>query len=267
MKAPFTRGNACAAFSPEDFAALVNAASKYRAAHRGFFRVISFVAARVGDASKLLESRLGSTVGPQIRDKIVALAEEALTKGFGAATLWMDSSADSERWVNYHKFLATASGAGGGMLGAAGVLADATITTGIMMRSIADIARAFPDEDLRREDTRLACIEVFSFGETIEGGEDAGATYWTTRNAIQQATIREALKIASARLGSVLSQKALAQIVPLAGAVAGASINYAFLEYFQDIARIHFTIRDLERRYPEADTVKVCFEHLLGQIA
>ena len=262
-----TRGNSCAAFSDDDFAALAHAARRYRDAHRGFYRVISFVAARVADASKLLEARLGGAVGAQIKDRLIALAEDALSKGFGAATLGMDSSAQSERWAMFHKILATASGAGGGLLGMPGVLADATITTGIMMRSIADIARAFPGEDLRRDDTRLACIEVFSFGETIEGGEDAGATYWATRNAIQQATIREALKIASARFGTVLSQKALAQIVPIAGAVAGASINYAFVEYFQEIARIHFTIRDLERRYPDREMVKACFEQLLAQIA
>ncbi len=262
-----TRGNTCAEFSDEDFEALTAAAAKYRAAHRGFYRVISFVAARVGDASKLLEARLGSGVGMQIKDRVVALAEDALSKGFVAATMGMDSSAEGERWVNYHKAMAVASGAGGGVLGLPGVLADATITTGIMMRSIADIARTFPGEDLKREDTRRACIEVFTFGETIEGGEDAGATYWATRTAIQQATIREALKIASARLGAVLSQKALAQIVPLAGAVAGASINYAFVEYFQDIARVHFTLRDLERRYPQSETVKLCFENLLAQIS
>jgi transposase len=43
--------------------------------------------------------------------------------------------------------------------------------------------------------------------------------------------------------GQSLTEKTLAQIVPIAGSVAGAGLNYAFMDYYQQMARIHFTIR------------------------
>ena len=50
------------------------------------------------------------------------------------------------------------------------------------------------------------------------------------------------------RLGSRTLQGALAATV-LAGALGGAAVNYAFIDHFQRVARGHFTVRRLERRY------------------
>jgi hypothetical protein len=33
------------------------------------------------------------------------------------------------------------------------------------------------------------------------------------------------------------------------GALGGAAVNYAFIDHFQEMARAHFTVRRLERRY------------------
>ena len=57
--------------------------------------------------------------------------------------------------------MATISGAVGGFVGLAGFLPDAAVTTIAIMREIASIARA-NGEDLTREDTRRACLEVFA---------------------------------------------------------------------------------------------------------
>jgi dihydroxyacid dehydratase/phosphogluconate dehydratase len=53
----------------------------------------------------------------------------------------------------------------------------------------------------------------------------------------------------AARFSIVVSEKAVAQAVPVVGALGGALINTLFIGHFQDIGRAHFTIRRLERRH------------------
>lgn len=45
--------------------------------------------------------------------------------------------------------------------------------------------------------------------------------------------------------------KAAAQAVPAIGAVGGAAINTLFIDHFQDMAKGHFIVRKLERKYGE----------------
>jgi hypothetical protein len=44
---------------------------------------------------------------------------------------------------------------------------------------------------------------------------------------------------------------------------ASAAVNYAFIDRFQEIARAHFTIRRLEKRYGK-DTVRAAYGELSG---
>jgi hypothetical protein len=62
----------------------------------------------------------------------------------------------------------------------------------------------------------------------------------------------------------MLSQKYLAQAVPLIGAAAGGTLNYVFMDYYQQMARVHFTLRELERRH-DPDAVRACFDGLVRQ--
>jgi hypothetical protein len=49
-----------------------------------------------------------------------------------------------------------------------------------------------------------------------------------------------------------VTEKAAAQLVPLIGAIGGAAINAIFIDHFQSVARGHFAVRRLERKYGEA---------------
>ena len=51
--------------------------------------------------------------------------------------------------------------------------------------------------------------------------------------------------------------------MPVIGALGGAAVNYAFIDHFQEIARAHFTVRRLERRYGK-DTVRAAYERISG---
>ena len=56
------------------------------------------------------------------------------------------------------------------------------------------------------------------------------------------------VKIAE-RFSVQVSEKAAAQAIPAIGAAGGAIINTLFIDHFQDMARGHFIVRRLERKY------------------
>jgi hypothetical protein len=64
-------------------------------------------------------------------------------------------------WV--HRGLVVATGAIGGAAGLAGLLVELPLSTAVMLRSIADHARA-EGEDLSLVATRLECLAVFAYG-------------------------------------------------------------------------------------------------------
>jgi hypothetical protein len=184
-----------------------------------------------------------------------------------------------------HKSLAVLAGAAGGAFGFSGLTVELPFSTTIMLRSIADIARG-EWEDLSDPKTALACLEVFALGgradadknirfpeidvadynfeegAALETGYFAvrallaksvteAASYLSGRgvvNEVAPALVRLVAQIGS-HFGVVVSQKLVAQSVPLIGAAGGAAINYAFADHFQTIARGHFTVLRLERRY------------------
>jgi hypothetical protein len=53
----------------------------------------------------------------------------------------------------------------------------------------------------------------------------------------------------AARFGVPVTEKVMAQSVPIIGAAGGAAINVLFIKHFQDVARGHFIVRRLEETY------------------
>lgn len=51
------------------------------------------------------------------------------------------------------------------------------------------------------------------------------------------------------RFSIQITEKVAAQAVPAIGAAGGAFINTIFMDHFQDMAKGHFTVRRLERKY------------------
>lgn len=175
-----------------------------------------------------------------------------------------------------HKLLVGASGALGGAFGMAALAVELPISTTIMLRSIADIARS-QGEDLSDLEVQLACLEVFALGGDSSADDAAESGYFAMRTALAKAVGDAAEYLAtkavakesapalvrliseiSARFGVNVSQKAAAQSIPVMGAAGGAVINTLFMDHFQNMARGHFTVRRLERKY-EAQTVKEAY--------
>ncbi len=164
------------------------------------------------------------------------------------------------------KLMSSLAGGLSGFVGLAALPLELPITTTNILRSIAQIAR-FEGEDLADRRTQMACLEVFALGQhSSQFGSETG--YYATRAILAKATgdtfaslvqrgvaeesasllMRFVAEI-TARFGLVVSERIAASAVPVIGALGGASINWVFTDYFQQLARGHFAIRRLERLY------------------
>jgi hypothetical protein len=170
-----------------------------------------------------------------------------------------------------HRMAVMATGAGGGAFGLAGLIVELPVSTTIMIRSIADIARN-EGEDLAVAESQLACLEVFAFGGSSKTDDATETGYFAVRSALARAVSDATRFLAnqglvnkgapalvrlvtalSARFGVVVSQKVAAMAIPAVGAAGGALINSLFISHFQDMARGHFVVRRLERLYGEEE--------------
>jgi hypothetical protein len=126
-------------------------------------------------------------------------------------------------------------------------------------------------------------MQVFAFGSpAVEDDDAVESGYFATgvalANAVRHASAalargvvaRDAPWLArllvklSARFGVTVSWKAAAQLVPVVGAVGGATINTLFLDHFQNVAQGHFTVRRLERCYGQ-ETVRNAYFEILAR--
>jgi EcsC protein family len=239
-----------------------------------------------------LAARLGEIAGKPIELLGRALPEtastaitEATTKALDAAlvvTLRTLRNQPKAASSFLHKALVATSGAVGGSFGLAALPVELPISTMIILRSIGDVARS-EGEDLTNPETAVACLQVFALGGLRGEANAAESGYFAVRGllakSVAEATrfiaerggvaegapilVRLLAQIAS-RFGVVVTQKLAAQAVPLIGALGGATVNYAFIDHFQDVARAHFVVRRLERHYGK-DLVRAAYERLSGQ--
>ena len=178
-----------------------------------------------------------------------------------------------------HRALAVASGAVGGALGIFSLPLELPVSTIIILRSILDIARS-EGENLTDPESTLSCVEVLGIGGRTETDNGAKSDYFVVRGILAKSVTEAARFIAerglveegspvlvrlitqvASRFGLVVSQKAAAQTIPVIGALGGAAVNYAFIDLFQSVARGHFTVRRLERKYGK-DLVFNVYERL-----
>jgi len=179
-------------------------------------------------------------------ETLTALAEAALTRAYDIAILGLGVPGPGMGpGAQASGPLVAISGFAGGFAGLAGFVPDATFTTLMIMREIARIARD-AGEDLNAEASRAACVEVFA----LRRGDESG--YLSARFMLQGTAARGLLSRVATSWGAVLGEKFAAQAVPVAGAVAGAALNTAFLNHYRQLAQAHFTMRRLRRVHGEA---------------
>ena len=205
-------------------------------------------------------ARLGAMAGkpielvgralPDVASKIIAAAAtQALKAALRVALRTLRSEPNIASPLLYRTLAAT-SGAVGGTFGLAALPIELPISTIIMLRSIADVARS-EGEDVTNPETSLACLQVFALGSHDGGSELTDGGYFATRGILaksvgeavrfigERGVISEAAPVlirfiaqVASRFGIVVTQKMAAQAVPIVGAFGGAAVNYAFSNKF-----------------------------------
>jgi hypothetical protein len=250
-----------------------------------------------------ITAKLSSLIGSPIESLVAKLPNSVSSKLHGAVEAALHKSANAALWslentpahkasTKLHKLYAASSGAIGGFFGFTAMFVELPISTTIMMRAVADVARS-EGFDLENLATKRACIEVFALGGNTADDDGTDTGYYVVRGfassvaanlskplaeiAAQQAgkgVASHGFKLApqqaanwlaaliekvASRFGVVISNKFAAQAVPIIGAVSGAAVNTLFTDFYQDMARGHFTIMRLEQKYgPEH--IKAAYE-------
>jgi hypothetical protein len=222
-----------------------------------------------------------------VSQQIHRAAQGALDRALRAALKTIHPERPVPRHADrVHRILTGATGAVGGFFGLAGLAVELPVTTTLMLRSIAEIARR-EGEDLSEMETRLACLQVFAFGgtrreqkELAEDAEAADTGYYAVRSLLAKALseaveavvergiaresssvlVRYVARVAS-RFSVTVSEKVAAEALPVLGAASGAAINVLFTRHFQEMGRGHFIVRRLERKYGPA-AVRSAYEAL-----
>lgn len=220
-----------------------------------------------------------------VQGMIQSAVDKSLVKALDTAIHTLSPQEDPARGpsLRRNQWMAGLAGAAGGAFGPAVLAAELPVSTVLILRSVADIARS-QGEDLQKMESRLACLEVFALdagdtsafrGASAGRKDDRPATtdaseigYFAVRAAMAKQVAGATKYLAGAkvidhaapplvrligeigkRFGVVVGQKVAAQAVPVIGAIGGALINSYFIDHYQDIARAHFTIRRLERKH------------------
>lgn len=226
-----------------------------------------------------------SMLPAKVQNRVATSVESALSKALDWVLLTMDLEADALSPKNHtHRWMAASTGFAGGFFGGWTALAEIPVSTGIMLRTIADIARS-EGEDLSTSEARLSCLLVLGFDGTGDSSaqgnvvdERSGvAAYFAVRSGmnamVQEAVthltgsvvggtglahmgrdtslpvLMELTRLIATRYGVIVSEELALQWVPVIGGLGGATVNYLFTQHFQNIAHAHFTIRRLERTY------------------
>lgn len=249
----------------------------------------------IGTPAEWLINKLPDGIQKEISDFATTFLYKIINMAGG--TMDDDFSKSSPWW---HKAAVTTSGALGGFFGFSAILLELTVSTTIMMRSVLDIAReeGFSIKDPETKLACIE-VFGFN-GNKTDKDDNAESGYYITRAAFTEITNvttteltkiiaeRTAQKVSSdtvrhfaqpaistkeagsilaklidniaQRFGFVLTEKTAAQIVPVIGAVAAATLNIMFIDFYQDMAKGHFTVKRLEKKYGEEVIKQVYYE-------
>lgn len=241
------------------------------------------------NAVKLLENpslsvKVADVIGTPIEKAIAALPSKAkavinsatekaihkaLKVSFGTMEYYdpksdIEAPKSSDLW---HKAATATTGALGGAFGVMALTIELPISTTIMMRSIADIARS-EGADMQNIQTQLECVQVLALGGPSNKNNTTEVGYFVTREAMTKAISEAYAHIAShsfkkegapaviklinriaERFSLNVTDKVAGQFVPIIGAIGGALINTIFMDHFENMARGHFIILRLENKY------------------
>jgi hypothetical protein len=234
-----------------------------------------------------------------VRDKISDLVQKSLQNALMAAIQTVHTKGDAFQWQKtlessrktgrLHTATVAVTGAVGGLFGLVALPLELPISTSMMLRGISDVA-AHWGMDLQDPDIQLQCLYVFTLGSLDKTEDDAtDSNYLSSRLAFEQmiraasaymakSSAKEILRAFDtgaapalikliARIARsfelALTEKLVAESVPLIGAIGGATINALFCDHFVEAARYHFGLLYLEGRHGK-EAVRAEFANARG---
>jgi len=222
-------------------------------------------AARLADYAGRPITRAMRLMPKVASDRINRVVQTAILKSLNIAIRSIEPQSKRPPARRAASLLAGISGGVSGFFGIAALPIELPVTTTLMLRAIADIARHH-GEDLSTLEARLACVEVFALAPETGRRTDIG--YYASRTLISRLTAdattvfleRGAANLSApvvsslvteiaTRFGVVVTERSAASALPVLGAVGGATVNVIFMNHFQRVAGGHFAIRRLERQY------------------
>ncbi|MEL6806725.1 MAG: EcsC family protein [Pseudomonadota bacterium] len=179
--------------------------------------------------------------GP-VRAQLDGATRLALTQALRAASGSRQVVPDQAEWLNLA--VSTAMGAAGGFGGLPTALAELPVTTTLLLRVIEGVAveHGF---DPAADSVRFDCVQVFAAAGPLEHDDGSDLAFLSARVALTGTAMQAIIARVAPRLAIVMGQKLAAQAVPVLGAVAGAATNYAYTNYYTDVAHVHFGLRRL----------------------
>ena len=223
----------------EEIAAL---AARQRDANGILIKAVTYVGGQVEDRMKLLPQKA--------RQQVDEAARAALRQSYDLASKSRTGIGGQLSGDRFHRVLGTVAGAFGGLGGLPTALVELPVTTTLIFRAVHHVALAH-GELPEAEETRLQCLAVFGAGGPLEDDDGVNTAFVGARLALSGATLNGLIAQVAPKLAAVLSQKLATQAVPILGAAAGAGTNYIFVDYYVEMAHVHFGLRRLSRTFGE----------------
>lgn len=223
-----TDGLPHSALTPQILEEIEELAERRRKATGVLMQASNFVSSQVDDGlNRLPES---------MRARLEDAAQSALHESYRVAVKSRTGVGGKLGSDGLHRALGTLTGAVGGFGGLPTALIEVPVITTVFFRAVQTVAAEY-GEDPISEDTRKECLRVFGSGEDMAAMPLSGAT------------VSALISKVAPRFAGILSQKLATQTIPVIGAAAGATTNYAFVDYYVSLAHVHFGLRKLGRLY------------------
>lgn len=248
------RTNACAALSREEYDKVVGAAELYVSSRSALDSWLP----TLGD---YVEKGLNS-LPEGWRDQVVNAVRRALDYVQRAAIIGMSDEPGRPASESLYKWTSALSGFGSGMVGLPAILAEIPITTGIILRSIADIGRQHEGR-LDDPDFNTTCVEVFAYGGPLDEDEEADLGFIAAKVGVVE--LSELIAKVALRYAAAMGPKVAAMSVPIVGGIAGAAINWTYMNFYQEMARVLFILRPIEHAH-DPQQVRSCFASLVREM-
>lgn len=179
---------------------------------------------------------------PDVRTQLGLATQSALHHALAVASRSRGIVPDQPAWMN--RAVGSAMGAAGGLGGLPSALAELPLTTAMLLRLIEGVAveHGF---DPTAASVRFDCVQVFAAAGPLAHDDGADIGFVAARVALSGAAMQALITRVAPKLAAAMGQKLAAQTVPVLGAAAGAATNYAYVNYYTDIAHVHFGLRRL----------------------